>query len=412
MEILQDVEVAQVVVAVARYRNKMRLEIVDTTKQEEKQKARALWKDCFHDTDRYMDFYFSYKTAENIIYGIYDEEMLVSMVQLNPYDLVVDAQELKSYYIVGVATNTAYRKRGLMRKLLNKSLQDMYQEEIPFAYLMPAKEAIYLPFDFRIVTIQKRKSYPFRELFKENPEEMLSAAQLAKNHRYDTECLGRFDEKRCEALAQFANEFLSKREQIYTKRSRYYYERMLAELETFDGKILILLEENEIRGYFAYGIEEGKVEVLEYLCDEEFENILLEELKEKVKADVSNPLLDQEVTASIAPPIMARIINVAKFLGEIRSDQPLHLKIQVEDAIIEQNNGIYQLYVTSTSCDVERANDIGTDQIDIHTDIADFTRLFFGQMSAGEIIKRYGHAVYEKISKIHWYEHVYLNEIV
>ena len=54
-------------------------------------------------------------------------------------------------YLVAVATKVTFRHRGLMRALLTKALRDMEEQERPFTFLMPADEAIYTPFDFRLM---------------------------------------------------------------------------------------------------------------------------------------------------------------------------------------------------------------------------------------------------------------------
>jgi predicted acetyltransferase len=82
------------------------------------------------------------------------------MLHLNPYKLSVNGTETDAYYYVAVATKTECRHQGMMRKLLKKSLNDIYEEGHPFTYLMPANRAIYEPFDFRIVYQQKKVELP------------------------------------------------------------------------------------------------------------------------------------------------------------------------------------------------------------------------------------------------------------
>src|SRR5699024_8632580 len=54
-----------------------------------------------------------------------------------------------SRYIIAVATRPERRHKGLMRRLLKESLEYMRRKAMPFAFLMPASDAIYRPFDFR-----------------------------------------------------------------------------------------------------------------------------------------------------------------------------------------------------------------------------------------------------------------------
>lgn len=76
---------------------------------------------------------------------------IVSMLHRNPYTFRFRGASVPADYIVAVATKVTCRHQGLMRTLLTKALQDMYTDGRPFTFLMPADEAIYTPFDFRLM---------------------------------------------------------------------------------------------------------------------------------------------------------------------------------------------------------------------------------------------------------------------
>ena len=50
-----------------------------------------------------------------------------------------------------VATRESCRKRGYMRELLVRTMEEMYRKKEPFTFLMPAAKEIYLPYDFRFI---------------------------------------------------------------------------------------------------------------------------------------------------------------------------------------------------------------------------------------------------------------------
>ena len=97
---------------------------------------KTLWTDCFHDTESYSQFYFTWKTKENTIYVIREDDKIVSMIHLNPYHLKLRKKTYPSYYVVGVATEESYRRRGLMRRLLIKSMEEMRQKKIPLIWVL------------------------------------------------------------------------------------------------------------------------------------------------------------------------------------------------------------------------------------------------------------------------------------
>ena len=116
---------------------------------EERGWTRALYQAAFpEDTERFVDFYYQYKTRDNQILALEQDGQIVSMLHRNPYTMIMNGYEFLADYIVAVATEKAFRHQGCMRKLLEKALNDMADQGMPFTFLMPASESIYAPFDF------------------------------------------------------------------------------------------------------------------------------------------------------------------------------------------------------------------------------------------------------------------------
>lgn len=127
----------------------------------EKRNSEALYRAAFpEDKDAFVKYYYSYVTKDNQILVLEQEGEICSMLHLNPYQISVNGVAEDAYYYVAVATKKECRHQGMMRKLLYKSLNDIYQQGHPFTYLMPADKAIYEPFDFRIVYQQKKVELP------------------------------------------------------------------------------------------------------------------------------------------------------------------------------------------------------------------------------------------------------------
>lgn len=76
-----------------------------------------------------------------------------------------------------------------MREVLTRMMQDMYEEKMPFCFLMPADERIYLPFDFTYIFDQ-----PHWKLKEGTPLERVSLEDAAKLRQswprlWETGCL-------------------------------------------------------------------------------------------------------------------------------------------------------------------------------------------------------------------------------
>lgn len=162
---------------------------------EERGRTRALYQAAFpEDTERFVDFYYQYKTRDNQILALEQDGQIVSMLHRNPYTMIMNGYEFLADYIVAVATEKAFRHQGCMRKLLEKALNDMADQGMPFTFLMPASESIYAPFDFVWIC-------PYTEL-------PMRVARMS---------------------AEAQNRYLAGRYQMFCKRNARYMENLQAE---------------------------------------------------------------------------------------------------------------------------------------------------------------------------------------
>ena len=102
------------------------------------------------DSPAFVDYYFRVKAAENEIFVVENEKQeILATLHLNPYKMMFCGEKAKTNYIVAVATRADCRHQGMMRSLLQASLQEMYRREETFTWLMPAAEAsiVRLAFD-------------------------------------------------------------------------------------------------------------------------------------------------------------------------------------------------------------------------------------------------------------------------
>ena len=216
--------------------------ILRKLEKQEHRKTRKLWEEVFkEDTKEFLDYYYFVKTLENEIYVIEEDGKIVSMLHLNPYQMRIGKEIYQTHYIVAVATDEHYRKRGYMAKLLNYTMQIMQDRGEPFTFLMPAAEAIYKPFGFEFVYEQKQGTITG----KADKDDAIDFV-LAK-------------ETDCQEIADFANEFL-KDYDVVTWRNASYYKTLLAEQASENGGILLAKIEQKIVGAFCFAKSEAQSE--------------------------------------------------------------------------------------------------------------------------------------------------------
>ena len=89
----------------------------------EKNSCRSLWEEAFpEDSAPFTDYYMEEKTKDNKILVLRKNGRILSMLHRNPYEVYVRDRLWKCDYIVGVATAREGRRRGYMRRLMNRAL--------------------------------------------------------------------------------------------------------------------------------------------------------------------------------------------------------------------------------------------------------------------------------------------------
>jgi predicted acetyltransferase len=372
----------------------------------------ALWQLCFGDSDPYTDFYFEWKVKDNKVYTIYKGDQICAMLHLNPYLLRVKNRPVNAYYIVGVATKPEERRRGLMKQLLETALKEMYKGQMEFTYLMPAAEAIYLPYDFRTVYEQIEWNKIISDYNNSNTssttiqnitmDQNITSVQVSQLKLTDTAAI--------EMLASFCNKLLDETYDVYVERTSYYFQRLLFEMISCEGGILLCYDNLRLIGFASYMAEE-KVYITEMIYQPSMENHVLHGISEYMHNIVGKEIYLRKEDSQ-KPEIMARIVNWNAFIKNISATEPIELIVQVRDPIIADNQGVYLLSFTNEGCQSKR-----TDKTpEIHGDIAELTQLFFGKMKEAEltklVISTEKKCMLNKLAKINKYQKVFINDVV
>lgn len=297
-----------------------------------------LWQECFHDPEAFADYYFETVASRNKIIYLKDNEKLCAMAHLNPYTLYVDGHYAPSAYIVGVATHPEERHKGYMRAILGKAAEDLYQERMPFVYLMPASPDIYRPFGFEYIyqqfVIEKN---PGRQ--KRPPHDLAVITSKPASIKDLT------------AVILFANQCLMARYEVFAYRDQAYYEKLLAEVEAEQGEFILIYRDVRLIGYVAYGKDDG-VEIKECLYAPEEDKHVLRWLTNHFKNQKAKILtLPLSMSVSIKEPdfwnsyykpiIMGRIIHVEAFMALVSVPEAFNLMVRVLDPWITSNQDYY-----------------------------------------------------------------------
>ena len=294
--------------------------------QENKKELVALWVDSFGDSKQYTEYYFYEKDTNGIPYLEYEDEKLVSMLFCNPYRLRFCGKTQNAVFIVGVATEPEYRRKGYMRKLLLQAMKDRREAGECFIYLEPAKEEIYLAFGFRGVYYRKSKKTIFPLFLKD---------RLKRTVKPYVKC----SEEEKEKVVVFANAWQEKNFDFYVERDRTYYDNLELELNMVHGRIMVGFHKGEVCYICNYWKSIIQTEIREYIGD-----YFLPGLKEQKKR----------------PAIMVRILNLEKVLNALPKDKRAFImeegeELEVQDGLLEENSGIY--FVNEKGCIEKKVGD-------------------------------------------------------
>lgn len=329
--------------------------------QREKQTSRALYEAAFpEDSKEFIDYYYEWKTKDNeviVMEGAGNDRAFHVMIHLNPYELKIYGNTREVPYIVAVATDVRYRRQGKMGQVMERALQDMEHNQIPFTFLLPADPAYYRGQGF---VFFPRQDYLERGgvcFAVDAGKDLLKAASLDEPvNGMDKAGWKRAGEKDCHEMALFSNRILADKCEIFIKRDESYYRRLLKELAPEHGGALLLKEpasehggglskEPELCGILLYsvsGTDQKTAEIKELLLmdsisREEAECICRDALKETGCA--VNKI---RFTSS---RMMVRLTNLRALVPLLHSERRTILYVKVTDTLINENNGCFRIEI-------------------------------------------------------------------
>lgn len=334
------------------------------------EKTRTLYEEAFYEDSReFVDYYYQYKALENEIYAVVEAGgenafKILSMLHLNPYKLTIFGEERDCHYIVAVATDRQYRHQGLMSSLIKESLQDMYRRREPFTFLMPAAEAIYTPFGFRMFGIQNKAVWEPSRQHIPGADQPAGQPGMDESSRQPacqrTECrVRKAGVEDAGRLAGFVQRYLVSGYDIFASRDERYYRRLIKELECEEGSIVLVEREGKITGSFLAagdvqaGQEKDEAEVREIIASPE----CLHEMPGVIRSwepgysRIKLSAFQEELAlwfqkeggwqAEESPLMMGRIVHLETMIESMRSEKEETFYIEVTDHILPGNSGAF-----------------------------------------------------------------------
>lgn len=338
----------------------------DQKRKREEQQIFQMYQDIFQDPEEFATYYFHFLYPKNRVLKLEKDSHLAAMVHLNPYQLCWGTEEFDASYIVAVATDSSFRRQGMMAALLKKAFSDLSKEGQPFTYLIPANPAYYSPFDFAYV--MDWESVQFESKEDDSYEE--------KNV---TSCfLEKITPSLYEEAASWLNQMRKERFDLWVKADAAYIKQQDAEMRSEGGGLYFLCRNGERIGYFACTMDETDISCTNVWKPEE---ISAEELGfylarsfQKERISLVFPGNEKKEKTKKTPKIMVRILCLTRFLSCFCGKKSDRFVFRVNDNILTDNQGCFSWQVGPDGSSVTKVDEKPEWEVSIQI----LTKILFG----------------------------------
>ncbi|NBK96874.1 MAG: GNAT family N-acetyltransferase [Erysipelotrichia bacterium] len=193
----------------------------------------------------FLEYYFAHQfEGSNVLISELDH-LLVSQIHKREHILCFHKKQLEVAYLFGITTHYDYRRRGIMRDLMDMVLSDCAKNYL-ITFLEASNPKLFERYGFDVISTRKRYVVYAKELVK-----------------YSTK--GVTNEFNADDLAQVYRQF-AKVFDCYYDRDESYYQHMIEKTKYDGGKICVYKDhEQKMKGYVLYYELDDGIEVKEIL---------------------------------------------------------------------------------------------------------------------------------------------------
>ena len=298
-----------------------------------KEQVKVLWKQCFHDTDKFVDFYFQKRYTDDLNNYVEADGRVIAALQRIPYSLTYEGMGMPVAYISGACTDPAYRNKGVMRRLLAEAHRRMYREGVMFSTLIPAEEWLkgyYARSGYANCFAQVKKLLTAFPSPVDNFSELFRIVEIAPRSAL------------CSDAYRFFNHFQSSQE-AYIQHDWEDFHIILTDLQLSGGSLWGAFQEGVLKGLCFCFPDEKLLKITELVSTgEKVEQVLVDYLLSHYQLSQAE-CLGREGDESYELG-MARIIHVEAMLRLLagKSHKDLYIKVEGDEAIPE-NNGWHNI---------------------------------------------------------------------
>ena len=204
------------------------------------------------DSRKNSDYYYTRKTADNEILCHGRGRGYSFDSGWNSYKLRINQRCFPTNYIIAVATEERYRRRGWIGILLKHAMRETYKQKRAVYIFDAGSGAICYWYDFRFVYRQRQCEVVGKEKQEGAPEILFAK------------------ESDCAKLAEFANNYLKEKQVVAVRDKNYYLTTLQEDRKANMAKLL--LQNGKVTSWTRYVYAKGeKYEIREplFFCEDD-----------------------------------------------------------------------------------------------------------------------------------------------
>ena len=336
-----------------------------------RQKVASLWKDCFGDSDEFIQFYFDHKYSDENALLHEENGQPVAALQMLPYPMTWAGTTLCASYISGACTLPEARNKGIMKQLLAEAFRTMYRRRIDLSFLIPAEPWLY----------EYYRKTGYTPVFEYTPETAIPPAPATEPAALDTP--SGYTGTLVNRCYPYFNRAMQKRDNCI-QHPINDFSAILQDLYANGGKLLIATSRTappEITGLAFAVPAEGVTRITELLG--ESPEICAQLLHAASRQDEGKPV-------ACKLPVqkgknekggMARIVHAGNMLARFAAHHPqADFTLQLTDPLLLDNDGYYT--VAGGTC--SKSENIKKEAC-FHMDIARLTQALLGGLPGSPV---------------------------
>ena len=341
--------------------------MITYAKYTQKQKVMDAWRTAFPtDSEEFVDFYFEKKYRnENTLLLLKDFKM-ASCLQILPYRMTYYGKLVNCAYISGAMTLPEYQNQGLMKELFVYTLKEMRKKGNAVTAIIPQepwlidfyKKFDYIPcFEYELTAVNPSDYPPF-------PDKMT----LKEFEFTDLRNAYPFYKKHFE------------QQNLCVQKSYPDFSVMAQVCQNFEGKVYLLIDEEEMVGVCFCFLSDGKVVLKDCITkNEDYQQYFLSKL---IRLFDNQPVFLYSSVKDASNSVflgMARILDAPKLLSSFAKANPqVAFSIKIHDEYVAENN------VTLSVCDGKMYEEtrFQLPTVDFELPIEKVTQLLLGYRTA------------------------------